>query len=515
MNLQENDFDKFVESRATVLITGFTGAGKTSLLQCVFGQSLVPDEKIGHAESTTQGFDKYEDRDIRVYDSRGLEHGREKNFDREIDDFMKKLRRDDRNVDEHIHIVWYCIDGTRARVQDYDFQLIKKIWRHTLVIITKSDITKANQFNSILSELIKNGISKNRIMQFTNSNSQQSEIDRLIECTMREFPLARRTALRACMKLRVLKSWEDHIQRVWSVAFSPSGNLISSAGKDNKVVVRHLDTQKKVLNKWEYKTSNDVNCVRFSPDGRLIAYCGDDKLIHIHVPEDKGNKKEVIVNLGSRCWSIAFQPHNQMLAVGVKDNKAILYMYIKGGAAKQRIKKLHSFKTENDVNAVVFSSDGKYFLFVDDDGNLYQAEISPPWRYRHWNVSKDWIRSIDVHPSKPIVVVGGEDNYIRVIRFNGTDHEVVGTLKRADEIWCVRFSPCGELIVFGDGDGRLGVWDWEIDKMFADRDNGAKNDHVYAVDVSRDGKYIATGSWDNCVRLWPLPESGWVILESN
>lgn len=152
--------------RPTVLICGYTGTGKTTIIQKICGKEMVPDHEIAHDAPGTKLFKEYSSPLIRFWDSRGLEPGnQEERFLSETRDFVKNVQRS-ASVDDHIHIVWYCIQGAGARVTPSDERLINEIFGKdkTLVLITKNDVTKPIQRESITNYLISKGVSEDMII---------------------------------------------------------------------------------------------------------------------------------------------------------------------------------------------------------------------------------------------------------------------------------------------------------------------------------------------------------------
>ncbi len=151
--------------KPVVLIFGYTGAGKTTILQSIFGKNNVADDKISHGEPKTQNFDIYESSVIKIYDSKGLEPDKgEDNFIASVKDFIAE-KENSPDFKNHINVYWYVIQGSGGRVTKTDLKIIKSLKpESTIVIISKSDITKLNQFSDIERALLKNGISKERII---------------------------------------------------------------------------------------------------------------------------------------------------------------------------------------------------------------------------------------------------------------------------------------------------------------------------------------------------------------
>jgi uncharacterized protein (DUF697 family)/ethanolamine utilization protein EutP (predicted NTPase) len=164
--------------KPTILICGYTGSGKTSLIQSIFGTQTVPDDQIGHDSPMTKEFIKYLNEFIDIWDSKGLEVAdNEKDFvDRTrklITDIQKK-----NNPENQIHVVWYTIQGSGARVTSTDLELIKSIFKNVIVVITKTDITQSRQLNPMIQKLQDNDIKRENILPvFVYQKNEDSEND--------------------------------------------------------------------------------------------------------------------------------------------------------------------------------------------------------------------------------------------------------------------------------------------------------------------------------------------------
>lgn len=164
------DFEKQVAEklrdlkRPTILVAGYTGSGKTSLIQGICGKDVVPDDRIAAGLPKTTAFDFYENHLIRIYDSKGLEPGvGEETFTQEASRFVRKLQ-EEANVDNHVHLVWYTVQGSGARVTPCDLRLIGAIFPNVIVLITKNDITRAAQREAMTTVLTEGGVSADRIL---------------------------------------------------------------------------------------------------------------------------------------------------------------------------------------------------------------------------------------------------------------------------------------------------------------------------------------------------------------
>ena len=201
----ENKFDEAAsfDKRPNILVAGYTGCGKTSLIRTVLGGEVVPQEGISNGKPCRIDFDSYENESIRLWDSRGLE------LDEKEDDFKDMMRefvsscQDDPNVDEHIHLVWYLIQGNSARVTDCDLGLMKDIFTFddVIAVISKKDITKPAQTKAIREELMKAGVPEEHIVEVSDSESGSIGCKELVELSYAMLPAAYRDAFMAAQSI--------------------------------------------------------------------------------------------------------------------------------------------------------------------------------------------------------------------------------------------------------------------------------------------------------------------------
>ena len=199
----EQDFEQKLEQeqarqtmkRPNVLVCGYTGSGKSSLIKAVCGD-VVPDDAIGDGKPKTVGYDIYESDNICVWDSKGLELGEtEEDFTGKTREFIR-ARQSDANVDHHIHIVWYTIQGPGARVTACDLNLIQRVFspESVVVVITKSDITRVPQLTQLRAELCEAGVDPERIVAVSDVQTGAVGCRELVALTHKLLPGAYRAS---------------------------------------------------------------------------------------------------------------------------------------------------------------------------------------------------------------------------------------------------------------------------------------------------------------------------------
>jgi predicted GTPase len=135
--------------KPNILVAGITGAGKSALINAVFGEELALSEA---GMPVTQHFQKYEPKEkpIVIYDSKGLEWKEHKSFIKDTGDFFNKLR-ESKDVSEHIHCIWYVVNSGRGRIEDFEAELVRKVFNPTPVIfvLNKSDLADSKTIKAV------------------------------------------------------------------------------------------------------------------------------------------------------------------------------------------------------------------------------------------------------------------------------------------------------------------------------------------------------------------------------
>lgn len=214
---------KAQQKRPSILVAGYTGSGKTSIISAVCGTGIVPDAAIGAGLPKTQGFDCYENDLIRFYDSKGLEPGAtaERDFTNAVDVHVRKLQGDP-NVDNHVHLVWYAIQGPGARVTPCDLRLMNDIFpKNQLVLITKNDITRPQQREAMTEVLRSNAVPLERIIPCADTDN--ASLRRLVDRSYDLLPEAYRAAFVSAQVLDLERKKSNAKKIIHTAALSASG----------------------------------------------------------------------------------------------------------------------------------------------------------------------------------------------------------------------------------------------------------------------------------------------------
>lgn len=234
---------------------------------------------------------------------------------------------------------------------------------------------------------------------------------------------------------------------VWSVAFSPNGKWLASAGE--VVTLTDAVTGTRLATLKGHK--GEIASIAFSPDGKWLASAGEDKTIILW---DMNDRKPHATLKGHRdqVASIAFSPDGKRLASASDDKTVVLWDV-------NSQKPLGTFiGHKNTINSVVFHPGGRFLASVGSDG------VATLW---------------DVETRKPLY-----------------------TLDKYENVNGVAFSPDGKSLALGNMDDAVILWDLANHKQFATLD--AHRGPIFDLAFSPDGKSLASASMDHTVVIWDV-----------
>lgn len=239
---------------------------------------------------------------------------------------------------------------------------------------------------------------------------------------------------------------------VHTIAISPDGNILASAGGDNGTEIGLWDVQEqKPIGVWEAHPQW-VSALAFHPGGRMLASVDQDGII--------------------RLWDVGTQK-----LVGVMENPG------RGTAS------------------LLFTPDGKMLISNDDTRiRLWDVETQQPIG----SLGEDRVYSLALSPDGRTLASGRDDIYLWDIQ----EQRKIAVLNAPGGVNTLAFSPDGKFLATGSGvsgldrDAFVRVWDVNEQKLVAELQGYTGS--VFAVAFSPDGKWLASGARDGTTLFWEV-----------
>ena len=294
-----------------------------------------------------------------------------------------------------------------------------------------------------------------------------------------------------------------HQSAVNNLAFTPDGTHLVSTSEDGSVRVWPLDgnsrKRTRILHQIEGVFSAPTR-LAVAPDGSFVTIGNPMSQVTV-LPLDGGPPRQ-LSGFSDTIASLAVGPMARFVAAGSGDYNL--------GEAVTRV-----WDLETGAVRVLDAGDGEaiYGLRFARNGDIWVASGN---RLRRWRLDGNSasvqvervlsapdgteVRFFDLSSDERVLLLGAEDGRL------WTQDLVTGETRElrshAGRSGWASFDPTGDVVISTDIYGtRLGTVTGEETHLLLGPQRG-----VYCGAVSSDGKWIATGSGNSAIRLWPMPD---------
>ena len=269
---------------------------------------------------------------------------------------------------------------------------------------------------------------------------------------------------------------QGHQDRVRRVSFSPSAELLASAGFDGTARV------------WDLAKGEEVCTLALTPDAQPCTQNGnpDCPVIYHALFTPQGDWLLTASNdswYPVRLWDLrACVPLGEDLPMDP-------------GAGSVRAAALARGE-EGEVWVASGAENGTVRVLRVDAAGQWTPVCAGPWH-------KNTVQDLAFSPDARHLATASEEGRIALVEIAGGSCSKPRYLEpEAGPATSVRFAPDGRTLVTASGEGEAQVWD--LNGTLLARLSGHKA-RILSLDVSRDGRWLLTASRDGTVRLWPSP----------
>ncbi|GEM07220.1 glucose repression regulatory protein TUP1 [Rhodotorula toruloides] len=284
-----------------------------------------------------------------------------------------------------------------------------------------------------------------------------------------------------------------HDSVVCCVRFSPDGKILAT-GSNRNTTLYDTKTGARIAQLCDesanQKADNYIRSVSFSPDGKLMATGSEDRIVRVWNLAHK-RISQVFSGHASEIYSLAFSPDGRRLVSGSGDKTARMWDVDSGSCAFtltiHDITIAENGPVDAGVTSVAFSPDGKYLAAgsLDTVVRIWDAETGQ--LLDKLKGHEDSVYSVAFSPDSKFLVSGSLDKTLKMFDINAFKTALAAAPKDA---------PVGE-----GGKATL------LTTL-----QGHK-DYVLSVDVSPDSAWILSGSKDRAIQMWSstTAKSQWVL----
>jgi WD40 repeat protein/tRNA A-37 threonylcarbamoyl transferase component Bud32 len=291
----------------------------------------------------------------------------------------------------------------------------------------------------------------------------------------------------ACREVFSLRS---HTDTVTSVAYSPDGRHLATAGHDRTFKIWDAAAGNLIYTLRAHTAG--VTCVAFSPDSTRLASTGQDRTARVW-DVTTGNLIHTLRGHALPVSCVTFSPTGGRLASAGHDQMIKVW----DAATGEETLSIRGHTT--GVSSVVFSPDGKKLASGSWDGTVKVWDATANCENLVLLKQPEKLWSLTVHPDGKRIAVGSDTGLVKVLDI--ATGELVSIFHgHSDQVFGVAFSPDGKRLASGSKDRTAKVWDVKDGRELFTLDGHSNS--VSSVAFSPDSRRLATSSRDKTIRVW-------------
>jgi WD40 repeat protein len=289
---------------------------------------------------------------------------------------------------------------------------------------------------------------------------------------------------------RLIRSLVDHNDEVNCVAFSPDGKIIASGSRDETIDLWNAATGELILT--IDKPASEVRTVAFSPDGKTLASGSADKTLRLWQVSD-GQLIRALEGHAAAIRSVAFSPDGQTVASGGEDQ--LIKLWNLGSGLPVRTLKGHS----GIITSITFGQNGQMLFSGSHDKTIKVWDVQTGKTVNTITGASAPIASVALSLDGNTVAAG---SWTTIDLWKSGTGQWIRTLEgRLSSVRAVAFSPNGKTFAYATQNS-IKLWDSGSGALITSLEGHSSQ--VNAVAFSADGKLLASASADKTIKLWDV-----------
>ncbi|XP_070560903.1 echinoderm microtubule-associated protein-like 1 isoform X3 [Ptychodera flava] len=292
----------------------------------------------------------------------------------------------------------------------------------------------------------------------------------------------RNCILEGSLQMKFRNVVQGHCEEIWALAVHPQENVFVTGGYDMNVIMWASESHKVI---WKTQIERPCLSCAFHPSGSVIALgTTSGRFIILNTYNGMHVTSVQVGNEQLDC--IKFSPDGGILAVGSHDNIIYLFSVMDDGQVYRKIGILRGH--ENFITHIDWSKDGCYIQSVSGNYDLMY------WDVNALKNEKSALSMRDVDWSSQSCILGYSLLGVWSSKDVGTD---INTVERSQH---------NDMVVAGDNHGFISIFRYPCTSLKAEsHDNKAYSSHVTSVKFLPEDKFlVSTGGLDACIMQWVL-----------
>jgi WD40 repeat protein len=306
-------------------------------------------------------------------------------------------------------------------------------------------------------------------------------------------------------KFAVVHTLTGHSRFVYSLAFSPDGKSLASGSWDGTAKLWDVASGKELRTLAYHQMG--VTSVAFSPDGRLLAVGSDDTTVSLWEVAT-GRMIRILDDHGSYVLAVAFSPDGRWLASSTSRTKIKLWDVATG----QEVRTLTGHAMA--VYCLAFTPDGRQLVSGSRDSSIRFWEVPSGVMQRNLSAETKvsgppgheqfYVYSMAFSPDGRTLAAGATGGYMKILDVaTGECRCFIKADNTQPHVRPIALDPHGHWLA-GGGSAEVQLWDATTGVKLGEL--GGHAGPIESLAVSRDGRWLASGSDDDTAKLWQLQD---------